>query len=174
MFGYIDDWEPQGGEVVVARLRMERPLYLGEEKELDALALAIGVESGLLAASTLKEWSSALWLRVMAPGVDLESEMTNLVAQYRAGELVLTTTMSADLLFQLSVCQMENRHQIAGALKQKLIERGYDGVIYGNSMDGASQVAPYEPTAICFSPEQMEVLEVATYMPEPVGAAITT
>ena len=47
-FQYADTWHPSQGQVVTATLNLENPLVLAEEIALDALALAIALDTRLV------------------------------------------------------------------------------------------------------------------------------
>lgn len=170
MFHYINQWQPSAGEVVLAHLHMSNPLLLPSERELDALILALAFDSHLITPELLAQWQSSRWFISQWPTVSLASAMEELLAQYSLGQFHLTTALPQELLFELSVFQMPFLHQAASALKDKLRLHAYDGIIYGNILDGRAQVAPFEPTAICFHPSQMEVLSVEPYLPPSLEA----
>jgi hypothetical protein len=77
--------------------------------------------------------------------------------------------LPAKLLQDLS-CQMPHQSEMAAKVLDVLRERGFDGIIYGNVIEGSCAIPPYEPTAICFSPTQMEVLSVESHSVQPVLA----
>jgi hypothetical protein len=72
------------------------------------------------------------------------------------------------LLSDLTNFSVPDPAAMAQGLLSRLHERGFDSIIYGNVLEGASAIPPYEPTAICFSPSQMHVFSVEDFSPPAV------
>jgi hypothetical protein len=168
-FQYVDSWRPSAGEVVTARLDIQNPLVLDQEKQLDALALAVALNTRLIDLEWVGEWADRHHLAFDWPLASLPSMLALLAAQCRDGGLVLPTDLPAKLLKELS-SSVPSRQEMAQSLLDSLRARGHDGIIYGNVLEGSSSISPYEPTATCFSHDQMEVLLVEPHSVQPILA----
>ena len=168
-FQYVDAWSPSEDEVVTARLDIQNPLVLDQEKQLDALALAIALDTRLIDLEWVGEWATKHYASFGWPLASLPSMLALLAAQLRDGRLALPTDLPAKLLKELS-CSVPGQQEMAKSLLDALRARGHDGIIYGNVLEGSSSISPYEPTAICFSHDQMEVVSVEPHSVQPILA----
>jgi hypothetical protein len=79
-FNYVDTWRPSPGEVVTVKLDIQIPLVLSQEKDLDALGLAVALETQLIDLNWVEEWAKAYLLTFGWPLAELPPEMALLVA----------------------------------------------------------------------------------------------